>query len=59
MTTSSSNPVAIVIEGIHKIKSTKDYGCFFKYESVKDNSIKYDCLSRNKIYSSKIDEDSK
>ena len=37
----------------------KDCGCFLKYESVKDNLIKCKCLSYNKEYSSKIDEESK
>ena len=40
---------------IHKIKC-KDCDCFLKYQSVKDNSIKYNCLSYNKNYSNKIDE---
>ena len=53
MTTSLSNPVDIVIERIHKTKC-KDYGCFLKYESVKDNSIKCKCLSPNKNCSNKI-----
>ena len=32
---------------------------FFEYESVKENSIKYKCLSCNKKYSNKIDEELK
>ena len=43
-------------EGIHKIKC-KDCDCFFEYESVKDNLIKYNCLSCNENYSNKIDEE--
>ena len=29
---------------------------FFEYESVKDNLIRYKCLSCNKDYSNKLDE---
>ena len=32
---------------------------FFEYESVKDNLIKYKCLSCNKDYSNKFDEELK
>ena len=32
---------------------------FFEYESVQENSIKYKCLSCNKKYSNKIDEELK
>ena len=55
MATSLSDLVHNVIEGIHKIKY-KDYDCFLEYESVKDNLIKYKCLSCNKDYSNKLDE---
>ena len=41
------------MEGIHKIKS-KD--CFFEYESVTDNFIKYKFLSCNKEYSKRLNE---
>ena len=58
MASSLSNLVDNLAEGIHKIKC-KDCGCFFKYGSVKDNSIKYKCLSCNKDYSSKLDEELK
>ena len=34
-------------EEIHKIKS-KDCDCFLEYETVKDDLIKYECLSCNK-----------
>ena len=34
----------------------KDCDCFLEYESVKDNLIKYKCLSGNKDYSNKLDE---
>ena len=37
----------------------KDCDFSFEYESVKDNSIKYKCLSCNKDYSNKINEDLK
>ena len=53
-----SNLVDNLAEGIHKIKC-KDCDCFLKYESVKDNSIKYKCLSCNKDYSNKLDEELK
>ena len=53
-----SNLVDNLVEGIHKIKY-KDCGCFFEHESVKDNLIKCKCLSCNKDYSNKIDEEFK
>ena len=34
----------------------KDCDCFIDRESVKDNSIKYECLSCKKDYSKKINE---
>ena len=58
MATSLSNLFDNLAEGIHKIKC-KDCDCFLEYESVKDNLIKYKCLSCNKIYSNKIDEELK
>ena len=42
-------------EGMHKIKC-KYYDCFLEYESVKDNLIKYQCLSCNKSFASKLHE---
>ena len=45
-------------EGIHKIKC-KDCGCYFKYESIKNNLIKYKCLSCNKNYSEILNEELK
>ena len=39
-------------EGVHKFKC-KDSDCFLKYESAKDNLIKYKCLSCDKDYSRK------
>ena len=47
MATSSSHLVDNLTERIHKIKC-KDCDCFLEYESVKDNLIKYKCLSCNK-----------
>ena len=55
MASSLSNLVDNPAEGIHTIKC-KDCECFFEYESVKDNLIKYKCLSCNKNYSNKPDE---
>ena len=55
---SSSNLVDNLTEGIHKIKC-KNCDCFIEYESVKGNLIKYKCLSCNKNYSNKIDEELK
>ena len=55
MSSSLSNLVDNLAEGIHKIKC-KDCDCFLEYESVKDNMIKYNCLSCNKDYSNKLDE---
>ena len=53
---SSLSNVAVNLAGeIHKIKC-KDCDCFLEYESVKDNLIKYKCLSCNKDYSNKLDE---
>ena len=58
MATSLSNLVDKLTERIHKIKC-KDCDSFLEYESVKDNLIKYKCLSCNKSYSNKIDEELK
>ena len=55
MATSLSNLVDNFAKGIHKIKC-KDFDCFLEYELVKDNMIKYKCLSCNKDYSNKLDE---
>ena len=54
MASSLSNLVDNLTEGIHKIKCKHE--CFLEYESVKDNLIKYKCLSCNKDYSNKLDE---
>ena len=58
MATSLSKLVDNLTEGIHKIKC-KDCGCFLEYENVKDNLIKYKCLSWNKYYLNKFDEELK
>ena len=56
MATPLSNLVDNLTEGIHKIK-WKDCDCFLESESVKDNLIKYKCVSYNEDYSNKIDEE--
>ena len=56
MTTSLSNLVDNLTKGIHKIKC-KDCDC--EYEDIKDNSIKYNCLSCNKDFLNKINEELK
>ena len=58
MASSLSNLINNLAEGIHKIEC-KDCDCFLEYESIKDNLIKYKCLSCNKNYSSKLDEELK
>ena len=55
MASSLSHLVDNLAEGIHKIK-WKDCDCFLEYESVKDNLIKYKCLSCNNDYSNKLDD---
>ena len=58
MASSSSNLADNLTERIHKIKC-KDCDCFLEYESVRDKLIKYKCLSCNKDYSNKINEEFK
>ena len=58
LATSLSNLADNLTEAIRKIKC-KDCDCFLEYESVKDNLIKYKCLTCNKNYSNKIDEELK
>ena len=53
MTSSLSNLVDNLVEGIHKIKC-KEFDCFLEYESVKDDLIKRKCLSCDKDYSNKV-----
>ena len=58
MAISLSNLVDNLTEAIHKFKC-KDCDCFLEYESVKDHLVKYKCLSCNKEYLNKIDEELK
>ena len=58
MATSLSNLVNNLTERIHKIKCNY-CDCFLEYESVKDNLLKHKCLSCNKDFSNKIDEELK
>ena len=58
MATSLSNLADNLAEGINKI-TCKDCSSFFESESVKNNLIKYKCLSCNKGYLSKIYEELK
>ena len=51
-----SNLIDNLTEGIDKIKC-KNCSCFLEYESVKDNLMKYKCLSCNKDCSNKLDEE--
>ena len=55
MASSLSNLVNNLGEVIHQIKF-RDCNCFLEYESVKDNLIKYKCLTCNKDYSINADE---
>ena len=55
MASSLSNLVDNPAEENRKIKC-KNCDCFLEYESVRDNLIKYKCLSWNKDYSNKLDE---
>ena len=58
MAISLSNVAVNLTEGVHKNKC-KDFDCFLEYESMKDNLIIRKCLSCNKDYSNKIDEELK
>ena len=58
MASSLSNLVENLTEGINKIKC-KDCDRFLEYQNVKDNLIKYKCLSCNKDYLNKLDEELK
>ena len=58
MASSLSNLVNNLAEGIDKIKC-KDCDSFLDYKVVKNNLIKHKCLSCNKDYSNKIDEELK
>ena len=56
MASSLSSIVGNLMEGIRKIKG-KECDYFFEYESVKDNLIKYKCLSSYKDHSNKFGEE--
>ena len=58
MTSSLSNLVDNCAEGIRKIKC-KGSNCFFEFGSANNNLINYKCLSCNKNYSEKIDQNLK
>ena len=58
MAISISNLVDNLADGIHKIKC-KNFGCFPKYKRVKGNLIIYKCLSCNKCYPKKLNEELK
>ena len=55
MANSLSNLVDNLTEGIREIKCN-DCDCSLKYKSVKNNLIKFKCLSCNEDYSNKLDE---
>ena len=56
MATSLSNLIDNLTKVMHNIKC-EDCDCFLENESVKKKSIKYKCLSCNKDYSNKINEE--
>ena len=58
MATLLSKIVDNLTVGVNKIKC-KDCDCFLEYKIVKDNLIKHKCLSCNKNYSNKVDEELK
>ena len=58
MVSSLSDFVDNLAEIIHKI-IYKDCDCFLEYESIKENLIKYKCLSCNKEYVNKLDKELK
>ena len=58
MAISLSNLADNLTEGIHKIKC-KDCDYFLEHKGFNDNLMKYKCLSYNKDYSNKIDEELK
>ena len=55
MTSSLSNLIDNLAEGIHKIKC-KGCDVFLEYGSAKGNLMKYKRLSCNNDYSNKLDE---
>ena len=58
MTTSLSKLVDNLVKAIYKIKC-KDCDCFLEYDSAKDDLINERCLSCNKDYSKKLNEELK
>ena len=58
MAISLSNIINYLTEETCKIKC-KECDCFLQHQSIKNNLIKYKCLSCNKNYSSKYDEELK
>ena len=48
-----------VVSISYKVKFIKDCQCFLEHKRAKDNLIKCKCLSCNKAYSNKIDEELK
>ena len=58
MATSLPNLIDTPTEGINKIKC-EDCDCFLEYESAKESSIKFKCVSYNKDYSNIIAEELK
>ena len=58
MTTSLSKLVDNLVKAIYKIK-WKDCDCFLEYDSAKDDLINERCLSCNKDYSNKLNEELK
>ena len=58
MTTSLSKLVDNLVKAIYKIKC-KDCDCFLEYDSAKDDLINERCLSCNKDYSNKLNEELK
>ena len=58
METSLTKLVDNLSEEIHKIKC-KECDCSLTYDSVKNNLIKYKCLSCNKNYSEKLNKELK
>ena len=58
LATSLSNLVDNLTEGINKSRC-KNYNYFLEYESAKNSLIQYKCLSCNKDYSKKLNEELK
>ena len=58
MANSLSNLVDNLTDRIQKIKY-KDCDCFLEYENIKHDLIKFKCLSCNKVYSNKTNQELK